>query len=362
MEAQEHNKKINCPACQAVNPADSKTCRVCGNALNAPDLTNSETSIDQDLGKANLLRMRGNYKEAHDLCLSILRKAPNNVTAHSLLGDIAYEQDDLKHAAEWYELASDLDPNATREKQLLERIRQRLQESEHLQTLEQLGVETKAPAVNRYIYGGIVLILIVSVLGYVIGNSVRANQGTQANNNSRPITIPPTQDPMEEPEVTEPTNVPPSPALTGPITDQSALAILKQAPRGNLIISCVDLPDRGELVVTARTNPEENVSVTALLIASDVFVNKTDTRVATIRLVQDERVVFSGEVTREAYDEAQALSAQGQPDLQSLAAQAFPTAYINDGQSNVIPRSDQDATQSSGSAQDQYSGSPPESP
>ena len=363
MEAQEPSKKkVNCPACQAVNDDRSKVCKVCGTALDAPDSGVTANAIDQELGRANLLRMRGQSKEAIELCLAILRKAHNNVTAHSLLGDIYYDQDDLRQAAEWYELASQLDPKAERERQLLERIRQRMKDKEQIQTLEHLGVETKAPAVNRYLIGGIVAIILVGIAGYAIGTAATNNAPTNSGTVSKPITVPPRQ---ENTDLTQPENpiTEPSPAFndTNTETEVAALALLKTGKNAQLILDCVELPDKSALIVTARPQAEESAYVTAILVASDVFTTLSETRQATIRLVQDGKVVFSGEVTRDAYDEAQALSGQEGSDLESIAHQAFPTAWTTLGGSNVKPRSDQGATQSSGSVPDQHSGLPPES-
>lgn len=362
MEAPELNRpKQNCPACQAVNEPDAETCRVCGSPLQPLTGTPVATALEQDLGRANLLRLRGSYKEAADLCLAILRKAPNNVTAHALLGDIYYDQDDLRQAAEWYELASDLDPSAEREKQLLQRIRERMAQADQAQTLASLGVESRPPAVNRYLFGGIVVLLLVAALGYAIGNAVRANQSGDPVV-SKPIIVPPTQ-PPSQPTETPPTTGVPSPPLTEVQPDAIALQDIRRGPNADLVIDAVELPDRSHLVVTARPRPEESLAVTALLVASDVFVHRTSTRSATIRLVENGRIVFSGEITRDQYDEAQALSGADDPDLYQIAAQAFVGAYIDDAAStNVIPRSDPDATGSSGSVPDQYSGSPPESP
>ncbi len=354
-----NNQKVACPACQAINEPGAKACLVCGAEFEVLAGTATNTALEQDLGRANLLRLRGSYKEASELCLAILRKAPNNVTAHSLLGDIYYDQDDLRQAAEWYELASDLDPTAVREKQLLDRIRERVNQRDQAQTLAQLGVETTAPAINRYLFGGIIGIIAFGVIGYLIGSAVQNNREPKTTV-SNPIVIPPND--VREPESPPVGTMVPSPPLTEVRPDRLALDEVKRGTTADLILSAVELPDRSQLIVTANARTEENFAVTALLVAADIFVNRTSTRSATIRLVENSEIVFIGEITRDAYDEAQALSGGDDVDLQMIAAQAFPSAWINEATSNVRPRSDQGATGSSESAPGQSTGSLPESP
>ncbi len=322
LEAQESNSnKINCPACQASNAKKAKVCAVCGTPLHVPK-GEMDSAIYQDLGRANLYRMRGQTKEAIDLCLSILRKAPNNITAHSLLGDIYYDQDDLRQAAEWYELASQLDPTAEREKQLLERIRNRIESSDHLQTLEQLGVQESAPPVRRYLYGGIALIVVVGVLAFFAGNAVQPN--SMANKPLvNPITVP--QNPNAS--QLEPNVVVDSSERNSIANDMETLALLKQGQRKDFLLDAIQIVDTEEIIMTVRFDSTYPASVNALFAASDVFTLRPNTMAATIRVIKDQRIYFSGQVTRQAYDEAQALSSQSDPNFETIAAQAFPTAF-----------------------------------
>lgn len=363
MEAPEQsNNRVVCPACQAWNDATAKVCAVCGSSLDPAANVATESSIEQELGRANLMRMRGQSKDAIDACLAILRKAPNNVTAHSMLGDIYYDLDDLRQAAEWYELASHLDPSATREKQLLERIRERVKQKDQLQTLQQLGVETKTPPLNRYLFGAIMVLLVLGTVG-VVAITVMNQNRSKPSAIQNPIVVPPSTTPTDNnPTTPIKTEVPTAPPQTLVAADEEALTAIKQGPNASLIIGCQVLPDASRLVVTARPADGQSDLVTALLVASDVFVHRASTRSATIRLVKDGVIVFSGQITRDGYTEAQGLSSQTSPDLESIARQAFPDAWPNGDPANVKPRSDQGEAQSSGSGLDQRSGSPPSSP
>lgn len=298
-----------------------KVCAVCGTPLHTPG-GEINSSLYQDLGRANLLRMRGQSKEAIDLCLAILRKAPNNVTAHSLLGDIYYDQDDLRQAAEWYELASQLDPTADREKQLLIRIRQRLEANEHLATLQQIGVEQKAPPVTRYIVGGVVAIIAVGIIAFLAGNAAKSGP-TASKPIVNPITLPATS---KESIPTNASEIPENVSSTV-YNDRELLDSIRSGQRKEFLISAVEIPNTNEIVLSVLNDDTYPASVNALFAASDLFMAKPNCVAATVRVIRNSRVYFSGHITRAAYDEAQGLSSQTDPNYESIAAQAFPAAF-----------------------------------
>jgi hypothetical protein len=68
--------------------------------------------LQAELARVNLLRIRGDVSSSKVLCLSILKRFPESVDAHVMMGDLHSEQGDLAPAAEWYSLALDLDRNA----------------------------------------------------------------------------------------------------------------------------------------------------------------------------------------------------------------------------------------------------------
>src|SRR5579872_6736771 len=91
---------------------------VCDNGL-AAGVAQVSSTFDADLARANLLRMRADYKRAEDLCLTILKSNPKSAATHSLLGDIYSDQGQLEQAAQWYGLSLDLDPSSMADKQKL---------------------------------------------------------------------------------------------------------------------------------------------------------------------------------------------------------------------------------------------------
>lgn len=108
-----------CVRCFAAVNAEARFCPDCGASLDSGDPRASDAAVEQELANANLSRIRKEYKSAEDQCLAILRRFPNSVSANVLMGDIHYERGDFHQAAEWYELALDLDPRSVPTQQKL---------------------------------------------------------------------------------------------------------------------------------------------------------------------------------------------------------------------------------------------------
>jgi hypothetical protein len=103
-----------CTLC-GLEMADAESgCNRCGGA---PTDTGTQPPADPrliaaTLAEANLARMRANWEEAEARCIDVMRKDPNNLEAHSLLGDLFRDQDRLDDAAQWYRLALDINGNS----------------------------------------------------------------------------------------------------------------------------------------------------------------------------------------------------------------------------------------------------------
>ncbi len=94
------------------------------NASESAELLDNDT-IHALLTRANLSRLRGNWADATDRCVTVLRAQPGNATAHSLLGDIYRDQGKLDDAIQWYRMAVDLRPNPSDEAKLRQQERER---------------------------------------------------------------------------------------------------------------------------------------------------------------------------------------------------------------------------------------------
>jgi hypothetical protein len=84
-----------------------------------------QAAIDSLLIQANLCRIRQQWPEAVDYCISILRAQPGNQAAHSLLGDIYRDQGKVDDAIQWYRMAVDLRPNPSDQAKLARLERER---------------------------------------------------------------------------------------------------------------------------------------------------------------------------------------------------------------------------------------------
>jgi hypothetical protein len=71
------------------------------------------------LASANLHRIRGRWHAATEACMDALCIEPDNVSAHSLMGDIYADQGRLDDAIQWYCLALDLDSESVSDRQKL---------------------------------------------------------------------------------------------------------------------------------------------------------------------------------------------------------------------------------------------------
>lgn len=139
-------------------PKDAEFCAECGAPLtDAPGVGGSDQEVYPELAKANVLRMRKEFKQAEDICLSILRRFPNNASANTLLGDIAAEKGELEQSAEWYELSLDIVPDSKEVKAKLEAVRAQLAEQETKTAVETLGIPERKAPIGLYAMIGVIV-------------------------------------------------------------------------------------------------------------------------------------------------------------------------------------------------------------
>src|SRR2546421_12280626 len=114
-----------CPKCNARLPRKSVYCSACG-APSSPAAAARDGAGDRRaeaaLAEANLLRMRQQWHEAESRCIEVMRLDPNDIHAHSLLGDIYRDQGKHEEAAQWYQMALDIDPSSATDKAKLAQV------------------------------------------------------------------------------------------------------------------------------------------------------------------------------------------------------------------------------------------------
>src|SRR5438477_12288189 len=99
-----------CDKCFNTLPPGAATCPECGAPVKDATTADSEAVVYPELARANLARMRGDYKQAEDQLLSVLKRFPNNPSANEMLGDLAAEREDYPHAVQRDEMALDIVP------------------------------------------------------------------------------------------------------------------------------------------------------------------------------------------------------------------------------------------------------------
>lgn len=295
-----------------MNAADAICCSDCGAPLSEESgIGGTDGTVYNDLARANLLRMRGDYKPAADVCLSILKKHPNNATAHTLLGDIYAEQGDLKQAAEWYEIALDVSPDSIADKNKLATVRERMAEKEAAATAQQIGIPQPEPKGQQKVALMTILIIVVGVAAFFVGGMMQRGSAQAPGVINTPIDVEasgdptrqqvPEADPKGDGEIT-----PSQSAELGPAGDDAVLARLRSSLRdGKRILSASEDPRGPYLLLTVRGVAKEapDTAITNFAVAAfEVFPNYS---MITVRVVQGAALVMVADVTRAAYEQAE---------------------------------------------------------
>jgi len=162
---------MKCPQCGSGLPDDVRICPECGaptkqaRSNDIPAGAEAETNVL--LAQANLSRLRRDYDLAMTQCVEVLRRYPNNASAHSLLGDIYRDQAAYAEALAWYRLALQLDPASVAD-------REKISELEHKLSAAGREGATALPAWRRISSGARAKLPLGLVLGVAVGCVVLA--------------------------------------------------------------------------------------------------------------------------------------------------------------------------------------------
>jgi len=160
-----------CGQCGAKTDDRLPFCEECGAPLSIEgDIGEADAEVFPLLAAANLARMRGDFEEASARCIEVLRRFPNNASAHSLMGDIYKEQGQPRDAIEWFKLALELNPRSQADRVKLEELLDQVYEApeappEPLRSLD--AVQERLGISRPMVIGGLaaILVLIVAVGG-----------------------------------------------------------------------------------------------------------------------------------------------------------------------------------------------------
>lgn len=183
MAAQGPNERILCEKCFAFADSGAESCPECGAPLGTQILADAEREVHPQLAQANLHRLRGEYKEASDICLAILRRYPNNASANTMLGDIAVARGELDQAVEWFELALDINPDSKEVKEKLAAAQAEISKKELEKTAKDLEIRPPSKT-NWPVIVGISVVVLGLIVGFFAFNSSRSVQ-----NNNTPLVV-----------------------------------------------------------------------------------------------------------------------------------------------------------------------------
>jgi RNA polymerase subunit RPABC4/transcription elongation factor Spt4 len=307
LAVQAKNEAMICERCFAMVKHGSEFCPECGAPMGNGPAEGSDAAIYTELARANLLRMRGEYKGALDQCRSILHKFPNNVSANQLLGDLCVETGDLEQAKEWYELALDIAPNHAQIQKKLNEVQQTLEHAETEGLVEQLGLPPSKPKNGLIAVGLAALVLGVGAIAYILGTqkpaatSVNGVTRTQIQAPSTSVTNPQVDTTTgTEGAVTSPTTTPPSGS-----TEEASLAQIvgQRSTNGSKLLSLVVDPRTNLLTLTYRAEAADDKRLIGAELAATTFENGPSIRLITIRAIENGAVAYVADARRDAYEQ-----------------------------------------------------------
>ncbi|MCW5938079.1 MAG: hypothetical protein KF884_09015 [Fimbriimonadaceae bacterium] len=244
-----------CSKCFTMNPDSAEFCSECGAPLKQGSV-GSDEEVYADITRANLLRMRGDTKGAHDMCLAVLRRYPNNATAHTLLGDISMDQGDPKHAAEWYEMALDLNPASRSDREKLVKAQNALREIEESAASQHIGLPESRPNPWPMVFFVTGVVLLVAVGAYLAGAAAQGKNGAP-NVIREPVAVSrPNYDTATEKPPPKPVETPSSTLSPGLRQDSALVAALAgRMPEGASLTDIASDPRGPSAVLTLAVDP-----------------------------------------------------------------------------------------------------------
>lgn len=304
-----------CDKCFALLEEDAMFCTECGASV-AEGVEGSDAIVYPDIARANLARMKGNEEEAERICLGILKRYPNNVSAHILLGDIHSDSGRLEEAMQWYDLATGLAAENTILKQKLERVREALQRQNETDATARLEVSESKLHVWTSV-GIVLLILVFGGLTFWYGK-MRAEAGLRNSLvNTDPIDIngvapPKSTIPKEEPAPPAeeepppeqpPTSAQPSPDVITMTPDEQSLLQAVKRMVGNAEGQAQSVVWSSPVAVVNAVKPEgwteDDVALFIALAAKAVLDAAADVSVVEVRIFGSTGLLHASRIPRD---------------------------------------------------------------
>jgi len=117
---------VTCEKCKLILDDGTAKCPRCGEGLAAAGNGRRAADIHAMLASANLHRIRGEWDDAIELCMEVLKLEPKSAEAYEMLGDIYESRGQDEDAMQWFSMALDLAPASTTIRVKLDRLREKV--------------------------------------------------------------------------------------------------------------------------------------------------------------------------------------------------------------------------------------------
>ena len=293
-----------CVRCETRVDEALSECPECGAPLEGLRLIeNISDTVHADLARANLFRMRGEHKEAEQQCLAVLRRYPHHFETHVLLGDIFAEQQAYEQAAQWLELAIDLDPGSFIARQKLQVARDRVREIETKTSVDQLGLPPNNGA--RTIAYAVFAVALISICGFIAFSLGQKNPRLAGDTVRSPISA--TQDTLASPPITnaskeeEPASTQHSePVVQPPMSaeEKATTELLRKGEHGDrLVVASLD-PRSKALTITYRIADGDVDRRIGAEIARDALAAMAEAPMVTVKGLKGDKLAFMADIDR----------------------------------------------------------------
>ncbi|HZH97854.1 MAG TPA: hypothetical protein VEX38_02690, partial [Fimbriimonadaceae bacterium] len=239
---------------------------------------------------------------AEDVCLSILRRYPNNSTANILLGDIADDKGEYDRAAEWYELALDILPDSASVKEKLYAVKAKMEQQQTVEVAEQIGVPQQDSKVGLYAAFAVLALILIGLSAFIIGQNRRAGPSKPDPLINQPVVL--EQGSAAKPEDDRKDTLTDLAAF--PAGDRElTLALRSSAPELQVLIVAEKDPVTPSIVTMRfRLAEGEEARPVAARIAREAFNSKSLAGVNELRLraLREDRLVYYATAVRSAWE------------------------------------------------------------
>ena len=314
-----------CDKCFTPLPKGAATCPECGAPVKDATTAETEAVVYPELARANLARMRGDYKQAESELLSVLKRYPNNPSANEMLGDLAGEREDWPHAIQWYELALEIVPTSASIARKLKDARAKTEKKEAQDTTTQLGLPDPKSRPPIWIAISVILLIAFSAGAYYLGSKQRSS-----GNQPGPTNIIQAQQPQGGTGGTTGSENPPPVASTMTAEETSMLETIKgKSEEGASLVSVAADPRNSSLVITFNKGAGDH-RLAAAKIARDSFAAQSAYNMVTLRGISDGTVSYMADCERAKVAETQ--------DPAWQQNQSDPNLWVDHVLSNEWPR------------------------